>query len=148
MLPEESRSKRARVLRTRWRELPWMGRQIGSPSMRTRTAALCEKTNFGGSFLIGTARAFCSAPTMARAAWNRSSDIVEGPFARIAWKVFWYWAAFAGTEGKVAFRTVMSLKSTLRSSRCTWVTAVISITPKTGSLAPAGSTDAAWASKR
>src|SRR5262249_20194812 len=73
-------------------------------------------------------------------------DIVEGPPAMIVWKRCWYPAALSGVAGKVALVTASSVKSTVRNCLATYVCAVISSTPKSGSLAPAGRTDtAAWA---
>jgi hypothetical protein len=69
----------------------------------TRTAAVWEKTNVGGSFFTGTDRAFFSAPSIASIAWSLSRDIVEAPLEAIVWKPCWYNEALSGTEGKVAF---------------------------------------------
>src|SRR5215510_13745236 len=131
---------------TRSRVVPVTGRHTGSPSMATSTAVCWAKTNWGGSFCTGTARASCCAFSMSSSASSRSRDMVEGPPAIIVWKVCWYPAALSGVAGKVALLTVRSAKATVRDCLDTYVCAVISMTPKSGSLAPAGRTDtAAWA---
>src|SRR5215813_11100975 len=72
--------------------------------------------------------------------------MVEGPPAIIVWKPCWYPGALSGVAGKVALLTTIFANSTVRDCLDTSVCAVISITPKPGSLAPAGRTDsAAWA---
>ena len=111
--------------------------------MGTSTAAVWEKTNRGGSFRMGTARAFFSAPSIASMASRRSSDMVERPLVAIAWKPCWYCAARGGADGNVAFfdRDVGEVDGARRPA--TVVLAVISMTPKIGSLAPAGTTETA-----